>query len=108
MEFGGPGGWNDPDMLVIGNFGLSYEQSKAQMSLWVIFAAPLIMSNDLRTIRPEFVEILQNRNVIKIGQDPLGKPGKRVARKGHIDFFTRQVHPILKGRPSYVAVLFNR
>jgi hypothetical protein len=43
LEFGGPGGWNDPDMLVIGNFGLSYDQSKAQMALWVIFAAPLLM-----------------------------------------------------------------
>ena len=59
-------------------------------------------------ISSEFVEILQNRNVLKISQDPLGKPGKRVARKEHIDFFTRPVHPILKGRPSYVAVLYNR
>jgi len=108
LKFGGPGGWNDPDMLVIGNFGLSYDQSKAQMALWVIFAAPLIMSNDLRTIRPEFKEILQHQGVLKISQDPLGRPGRRVARQQHIDFFTRPIHPIFQERYSYAVVIFNR
>jgi len=108
LEFGGPGGWNDPDMLVIGNFGLSYDQSKAQMALWVIFASPLLMSNDLRTIRPEFKEILQHPAVLKVAQDPLGIPGKRVARKEHIDFFTRPIYPVYKGKYSYAVVIFNR
>ena len=108
LEFAGPGGWNDPDMLVIGNFGLSYEQSKAQMSLWVIFAAPLIMSNDLRDIRPEFVELLQHSEVLKIARDPLGRSGRRVARNKHIDFFIREVHPILEGQYSLVVAVFNR
>ena len=49
-----------------------------QMALWAVLAAPLIMSNDLRTIRPEFVEILQNLDVIKVNQDPLGHQGRRV------------------------------
>lgn len=57
----GPGHWNDPDMLLIGNFGLSLEQSKAQMAIWAILAAPLIMSNDLDRISPEFADILLNR-----------------------------------------------
>lgn len=57
----GPGHWNDPDMLIIGNFGLSIVQAQVQMALWAILAAPLIMSNDLTAIRPEFSEILQNR-----------------------------------------------
>ena len=48
------------------------------MAMWAVLAAPLIMSNDLRKIRPEFVEILQNRNVIQIDQDPLGHQGRRV------------------------------
>lgn len=61
QRFAGPGHWNDPDMLLIGNFGLSLEQSKVQMSLWAILAAPLLMSNDLDTIRPEFRDILLNR-----------------------------------------------
>eukprot|EP00092_Neocalanus_flemingeri_P054073 GFUD01063669.1.p1 GENE.GFUD01063669.1~~GFUD01063669.1.p1 ORF type:complete len:463 (-),score=122.22 GFUD01063669.1:352-1665(-) len=108
LEHAGPGGWNDPDMLVIGNFGLSYDQSKAQMALWVIFASPLIMSNDLRTIRPEFKEILQHPAVLKVAQDPLGRPGRRVARKEHIDFFTRPIHPIYKGKYSHAVVIFNR
>eukprot|EP00090_Calanus_glacialis_P012357 TRINITY_DN20884_c0_g1_i1.p1 TRINITY_DN20884_c0_g1~~TRINITY_DN20884_c0_g1_i1.p1 ORF type:complete len:437 (-),score=135.88 TRINITY_DN20884_c0_g1_i1:165-1475(-) len=108
LEFGGPGGWNDPDMLVIGNFGLSYDQSKAQMALWVIFAAPLLMSNDLRTIRPEFKDILQHPAVLKVAQDPLGRPGRRVARKEHIDFFTRPIHPLYRGKHSFAVVIFNR
>ena len=104
----GPGGWNDPDMLVVGNFGLSLEQSRAQMSLWVMFAAPLIMSNDLRTIRPEFVEILQNREILKIARDPLGIPGKRVTRWKHVDFFVRPVSPVLGAKLSQVVLIYNR
>lgn len=61
QRFAGPGHWNDPDMLLIGNFGLSLDQSKVQMALWAIIAAPLIMSNDLDNIRPEFRDILLNR-----------------------------------------------
>lgn len=57
----GPGHWNDPDMLIIGNFGLTIEQSKTQMAIWAILAAPLIMSNDLKNVRPEFEEILLNK-----------------------------------------------
>lgn len=63
-------------MLIIGNFGLSYEQSKTQMALWAILASPLLMSVDLRTIRPEYKAILQNRKIIAVDQDPLGKQKK--------------------------------
>jgi hypothetical protein len=52
---------------------LSYEQSKTQMALWAILAAPLLMSVDLRTIRPEYKAILQNRKIIAVDQDVLGK-----------------------------------
>lgn len=61
--------------MVIGNFGLSLEQSKAQMTIWSIWAAPLIMSVDLRTIKPEFKDILLNKHAIKINQDSLGIQG---------------------------------
>lgn len=64
--------------LIIGNYGLSYEQSKSQMALWAILAAPLIMSHDPRTIRPEFRDILLNADVIRVNQDALGIQGKRV------------------------------
>lgn len=61
QRFAGPGHWNDPDMLLIGNFGLSLEQSKVQMAIWAILAAPLLMSNDLDTVKPEFRDILLNK-----------------------------------------------
>ena len=74
----GPGHFNDPDMLIIGNFGLSYTQSRAQMALWSVMAAPLLMGNDLRNLDPAMKAILQAKEVIAIDQDPLGIQGKRV------------------------------
>ncbi|KAK0131604.1 Alpha-N-acetylgalactosaminidase [Merluccius polli] len=74
----GPGGWNDPDMLIIGNFGLSVEQARTQMALWAIMAAPLIMSNDLRSLSNDARAILQNRAAIAINQDPRGIQGRRL------------------------------
>ena len=51
-------------MLIIGNFGLSYEQCKTQMAMWAIFAAPLLMSVDLRTLKPDYKAILKNKKII--------------------------------------------
>ena len=65
-------------MLIIGNFGLSYTQSKAQMGLWSIMAAPLLMGNDLRNLDPKMKEILTAKEVIAVDQDVLGKQGYRV------------------------------
>ena len=64
--------------LIIGNFGLSYEQCKTQMAMWAIFAAPLLMSVDLRTIKPDYKAILQNRHIISVNQDRLGIQGRRI------------------------------
>lgn len=69
-----------PLQLIIGNFGLSYEQSRSQMALWTIMAAPLLMSTDLRTISPSAKKILQNRLMIQINQDPLGIQGRRIIK----------------------------
>lgn len=69
-----------PSQLIIGNFGLSYEQSRSQMALWTVMAAPLLMSTDLRTISPSAKEILQNRLMIQINQDPLGIQGRRIVK----------------------------
>ncbi|XP_006027700.1 alpha-N-acetylgalactosaminidase isoform X2 [Alligator sinensis] len=86
----GPGHWNDPDMLIIGNFGLSFEQSRSQMALWTVLAAPLLMSNDLRTLSQSAKEILQNKLMIKINQDPLGIQGRMILKeKSHIEVFLR-------------------
>lgn len=108
LQMGGPGGWNDPDMIVAGNFGLSFDQARAQLSLWAVLAAPLLMSVDLRTIKPEFRALLLHKGVIKVSQDPLGLPGYRVARQEHTDFFLRPVMPVVRGRPSHVLVILNR
>lgn len=64
--------------LIIGNFGLSLDQARVQMAVWSVLAAPLLMSVELATIRPEFKEILLNKDIIKVDQDPLGKQGLRV------------------------------
>lgn len=84
VPIAGPGHWNDPDMLIIGNFGLSYEQSKTQMAIWAILAAPLLMSVDLRTIRPEYKAILQNKKIIAVDQDQLGIQGRRIYKVSYI------------------------
>ncbi|KAJ8718023.1 hypothetical protein PYW07_005953 [Mythimna separata] len=77
----GPGHWNDPDMLLIGNFGLTVDQARVQMAVWSILAAPLLMSVDLDTIKPEFKAILLNKDIIAVNQDPLGQQGLRVWKK---------------------------
>lgn len=77
-EYHGPGHWFDPDMVIVGDFGLSVDESRAQFSIWSILAAPLLLSNDLRTLTPEQKQILLNRHVIAVNQDPLGELGKRV------------------------------
>lgn len=66
VEIHGPGQWFDPDMIIVGNNGLSYEQMKAQMAIWAIWSAPLFMSNDLRTITKEEKKILTNKHVIAV------------------------------------------
>ncbi|NXN94253.1 NAGAB acetylgalactosaminidase, partial [Rhinopomastus cyanomelas] len=101
----GPGHWNDPDMLIIGDFGLSDDESRSQMALWAVMAAPLLMSTDLRTISPSAKEILQNRLIIQINQDPLGIQGRRIVKeeKLHIEVFLR---PLSQGASA--LVFFSR
>ncbi|CAK1584745.1 unnamed protein product [Parnassius mnemosyne] len=91
VKYAGPGHWNDPDMLIIGNFGLSLDQARVQMAVWSILAAPLLMSVDLATIRPEFKEVLLNEDVIAVDQDPLGKQGKRVWTGSDCEIWNREL-----------------
>jgi alpha-N-acetylgalactosaminidase len=64
--------------LIIGDFGLSYDQERVQMGMWAIMASPLLMSVDLRNIRASSKALLQHRGLIAINQDPMGIQGKRV------------------------------
>lgn len=92
-EVAGPGFWNDPDMLILGNFGLSYEQERVQMAMWSIMASPLIMSNDLRSMRDSSKALLQNKHAIAINQDRMGKQGRRIMEVGKIQIWTRPILP---------------
>jgi len=76
-KYAGPGHWNDPDMLEVGTEGLTYAESRAHFSLWCIIAAPLIAGNDVRNMKPEYLAMMINKDVLAIDQDPLGKQGFR-------------------------------
>jgi alpha-galactosidase len=102
-SFAGPGHWNDPDMLEVGNGGMTDTEYRAHFSLWAIFAAPLIAGNDLRTMTPVTHEILMNKEVIAIDQDSLGKEGHRVSKSGDLEVWTKEL-----ADGSRAAVLLNR
>ncbi|EDW14654.1 alpha-N-acetylgalactosaminidase isoform X1 [Drosophila mojavensis] len=103
-----PGSWNDPDMLVLGNYHLSYDASRLQLAMWAVLAAPLIMSNDLQSVRPEIRALLQNRDIIEVDQDPLGIPGHCVLMSGNIQVWLRPVMPTNNiGARSFAVVFAN-
>jgi alpha-galactosidase len=102
-DYAGPGHWNDPDMLEVGNPGLSIEESRAHFSLWCMLAAPLIAGNDLRSMSAEIREILTNREVIAVDQDPLGRQGTKIRDYGDTEVWRKR----LSGR-AQAYVLLNR
>jgi len=101
--FAGPGHWNDPDMLQVGQRGLTVEESRAHFSLWAILSAPLITTHDPRSVTPEIRDIILNREVIAVDQDPAGIQGARMRVKGLTEQWMR---PLSDG--SRAVVLFNR
>ncbi|WP_221030456.1 glycoside hydrolase family 27 protein [Actomonas aquatica] len=74
-KYAGPGHWNDPDMMEVGNDGLTVAESRAHFSLWCMIAAPLMAGNDVRHMSDEITAIMTDPDVIAINQDPLGKQG---------------------------------
>ncbi len=99
----GPGHWNDPDMLEIGNGAMSDTEYRTHMSLWSLLAAPLLAGNDLRDIPANIFAILANKEVIAIDQDKLGKQARRESKNGDLEIWTR---PLEHG--AYAVGLFNR
>lgn len=89
----GPGHWNDPDMLVVGNPGLSISEQRAQFAIWAILAAPLYISADLRTISDESRDILLNRDIIAVNQDLMGRQGWCVDCEGNLQVWIRELLP---------------
>jgi alpha-galactosidase len=102
-KYAGPGHWNDPDMLEVGNGGMTTDEYRQHMSLWVILAAPLLAGNDLSKMTPETLEILTNKEVVAVDQDPLGKQGDRVSAVGPNEIWAKP----LSGGAKAVG-LFNR
>ncbi|MDX3660037.1 ricin-type beta-trefoil lectin domain protein [Streptomyces sp. ID05-26A] len=98
----GPGAWNDPDMLEVGN-GLSDTESRAHFSLWALLNAPLIAGNDLRTMSAATKAILTNTEVIAVNQDWGGRQGNRLVDNGNTEIWTK---PMSNG--SVAVVLLNR
>ena len=101
-KYAGVGGWNDPDMLEVGNGKLTFEQNRSHFALWCMMCAPLILGNDLRNISDDVLKIVKNPDLIAINQDALGIPAKRVV-KGSVDVL---VKPLADG--SVAVCAFNK
>ncbi len=98
-----PGHWNDPDMLEVGNEGLSYDEQRSQMTMWSIMAAPIMISSDVRKMSNETKELYLNKDMIAINQDSLGVQGHRVSDDKGKQVWTK---PLLNGDVA-VALLNN-
>jgi alpha-galactosidase len=90
-SYAGPGHWNDPDMLQIGNGGMTPVEYRTHISMWAMMAAPLIAGNDLSTMSEDTKSILMNREVIAVDQDRLGSAGRRVKRDGNLEIWAREL-----------------
>lgn len=80
--YAGPGGWNDPDMLEVGNGGMTYQEYRSHFSIWALMKAPLLVGCDVRNMTKETFEILSNKEVIAVNQDTLGIQGRKVSAEG--------------------------
>jgi alpha-galactosidase len=102
-QYAGPGAWNDPDMLEVGNGGMTTEEYRTHFSLWCMMAAPLIAGNDLGNMSSETAEILKNKEIIALDQDTLGKQGFCFRDNGDYEIFVKKLAN--KGK---AACLLNR
>ncbi|MES2390880.1 MAG: glycoside hydrolase family 27 protein [Acidobacteriota bacterium] len=102
-KYAGPGHWNDPDMLEVGNGKMKKDEYLTHMSLWALLAAPLLAGNDLSQMTDETKSILMNKEVIAIDQDSLGKQGDRVSADGPFEVWSK---PLAGG--ALAVGLFNR
>ncbi|MDQ3929991.1 MAG: glycoside hydrolase family 27 protein [Chloroflexota bacterium] len=110
-EYGGHGGWNDLDMLVVGlkgrgqiaGGGMTFVEYQTHMSIWCMACSPLMITCDVRTMDEETASLLMNREVLAVNQDPLGRPARRVKRQGYCDVWKK---PLSDG--SVAVALVNR
>src|SRR5262249_54146659 len=99
--YAGPGGWNDPDMLEVGN-GMTETEDRTEVSLWAMLAAPLISGANLVSATDTTLSILRNADVIAVDQDSLGRPAHQVSAAGGLDVLAR---PLSNG--DVAVLLFN-
>jgi len=105
----GPGGWNDPDMLEVGNGGLTLEEEKSHFALWAMSKAPLIIGCDLTTVSPESLAVLKNTEIIAINQDPESEQAECILGCGYWERFIRSpsVWVTTLGNGDVVAAITN-
>jgi alpha-galactosidase len=102
-KYAGPGHWNDPDMLEVGNKGLKFNESQAHFSFWCLLAAPLMAGNDVRTMTDSTRSILTNKEAISVDQDPLGIEGSKKYDNGDFEIWTKPLK-----NDEIAVILFNR
>ncbi len=102
-SYAGPGHWNDPDMLEVGNGGMTTEEYRAHFSLWALLAAPLLAGNDIAKMSADTKSILLNEEVIAIDQDAMGIQGHRVKKEGDMEVWSKQL-----GDGGRAVILLNR
>ncbi|KAG7342862.1 alpha-galactosidase [Nitzschia inconspicua] len=102
-QYAGPGGWNDPDILEVGNGVLSIAESRSHFTLWALVKAPLLLGNDLRNMTSDVFEIISNEEVIALNQDPLGIQGNKRLSMNETEVWAGEL-----SNNEYAIVLFNR
>jgi alpha-galactosidase len=102
-KYAGPGHWNDPDMLAVGNNGMPENESRAHFSMWSMLAAPLMAGNDLRTMNATDQHILTHKGLLEVNQDVLGKQGFKIVDLGNFEIWQK---PLSNG--DIAICFFNR
>ena len=104
-KYASPGHVNDMDMLQVGR-GMSYEEDKTHFSMWCMMSSPLLAGNDLRSMSEETIEILTNKEIIALNQDPLVYQARRLVDNGDLEVWAK---PLIHTMSGKVAVaLLNR
>ncbi len=103
-KYAGPGHWNDPDMLEVGNGKLTLDENRTHMGMWVMLAAPLLAGNNLTKLTPEVTAVLLNKEAIAIDQDPLGKQAERIYQEGPVEIWSR---PLADGGHAVAVINFG-
>ena len=101
-KYAGPGHWNDPDMLEVGNEGLTFAESRAHFSMWCMLAAPLMAGADIRRVSPEILAVMTDKEALAIDQDPAGKEGWRFRAEPGREIWVREL-----GNGDWAVALLN-